>query len=134
MHKDGSGPGLGRGRKTISGADSASENNLDCPTDAERVEPREVERLCREGASLIDLRAPQAFAAGHLPDAVNVTADALIERPTRARCAVILYDQDGDLIARRCSALREAVGELEFFVLDGGLRAWIDAGLPLETQ
>jgi 3-mercaptopyruvate sulfurtransferase SseA len=46
--------------------------------------------------------------------------------------AVILYDEDGGLIAGRSDALRQAVGEMEFFVLKGGLQAWRDAGLPVE--
>ena len=125
-------PGLGRRQDAISAEDSVIGRNLDSPTDAELVEPHEVGRLHAEGVSLIDLRQPEAYAARHLPGAINVPADVLIERPTRARCAVILYDDDGSLVARRCDPLREAVGEMEFFVLAGGLRAWTDAGLPVE--
>ncbi len=102
------------------------------PTDAELVASHDVGRLRAEGVSLIDLRRPEAFAARHLPGAINVPVDALIERPTRVRGAVILYDDDGSLIARRCEPLREAVGVMEFFVLAGGLRAWTDAGLPVD--
>jgi rhodanese-related sulfurtransferase len=105
-----------------------------CPSDAELVEPGEVERLCGEGVGLVDLREAAAFTAAHLPGAVNIPADALIERPAQTQGAVILYDDDGALIARRCGALRLAVGELEFFVLKGGLNAWRDAGLPLEAR
>jgi rhodanese-related sulfurtransferase len=130
-----SGPGLGQRRDATSTADSsAAGSGLVCPTDAELVQPHEVERLRSEGVGLIDLRPPEAFAVRRLPGAINVPADALIERPTRARGAVILYDDDGGLVARRCGALREAVGEMEFFVLAGGLRAWIDAGLPVEER
>lgn len=112
----------------------ATVRDLNSPSDAELVEPGEVERLRDEGVGLIDLRDAAAFAEAHLPGAINVPADALIERPTRARGAVILYDDDGRLVGRRCDALRQAVGETEFFVLKGGLQAWLDAGLPVEGR
>jgi rhodanese-related sulfurtransferase len=121
-------------RDAASAEDPAAGRHLDCPTDAELVAPHEVERLRGDGVGVIDLRSPQAYAAGRLPGAINVPADALVERPTQARGAVILYDDDGSLVARRCGELRQAVGELEFFVLAGGLRAWIDAGLPVEER
>ena len=114
--------------------DFAIARDLNTPSDAELVEPQEVGRLRDEGVGLIDLRDADAFAQAHLPGALNVPADALIERPTQARGAVILYDEDGSLVARRCDALRQAVGELEFFVLEGGLQAWRDAGLPVEGR
>ena len=129
-----SGPGLGPGREAASEEEPAIRRNLDCPTDAELVAPHEVERLRGEGVGLIDLRPPEAYAARHLAGAINVPAVALIERPTQARGAVILYDEDGSLVTRRCDALRQAVGEIEFFVLAGGLRAWIDAGFPVEER
>jgi 3-mercaptopyruvate sulfurtransferase SseA len=102
------------------------------PSDAEYVEPSEVARLRGEGVALVDLRAPEAFAAAHLPGAVNLPAADLIGRPAAALGAAILYDDDGGLIAERCDALRSVVGEMEFFVLRGGLAAWRRAGLPVE--
>jgi rhodanese-related sulfurtransferase len=103
------------------------------PSDAETVEPEEVGRLVREGVGLLDLREPKAFAAGHVRGAVNVPVQSLLERPT-GRGAVILYDEDGALIANHCAALRAAIGPMEFFVLGGGLEAWRDAGLPVEPR
>ncbi|HWE48076.1 MAG TPA: rhodanese-like domain-containing protein [Caulobacteraceae bacterium] len=103
------------------------------PSDAEKVEPDEVGRLIREGVRLLDLRDPKAFAAGHVRGAVNVPVQALFEH-SPGRGAVILYDEDGALIARHCAALRAAIGPMEFFVLDGGLEAWRAAGLPVERR
>ena len=105
---------------------------MSAPTDAELIEPAEVARLREEGVALIDLRSPGAYAAAHLPGAVNRPAHALIDAPAPDLGPVILYDDDGALIAERCDALRRAIGDMEFFVLRGGLKAWRAADLPLE--
>ena len=44
------------------------------------VRAGEARRLLREGARVIDVRTPREFAAGHLPQAVNIPLDDLAER------------------------------------------------------
>ena len=132
MRSDEPGPGLAPRREHARGEDSAIARDLSTPSDAELVEPQEVARLLDEGVTLVDLREPRAFAAAHLPGAMNIPAADLLEGSGAPSGPVILYDEDGGLIARRCSAFRQAVGEMEFFVLKGGWLAWLDAGLPVE--
>lgn len=101
------------------------------PTDAELVGALEGERLRHEGVILIDLRERNLFARGHILDALSLPLEELLATWRRGK-AVLLYDGDGSLVRLHIRELREAVGELELFVLDRGLEGWAAAGLPLE--
>ncbi len=73
---------------------------------------------------LIDIRETQAFAYGHLPDAVNMPEDMLREHwqelePKRA----VLYCQKGQLSAETAVWLGEK--GVETFSLKGGYLSWL---------
>ena len=74
---------------------------------------------------LIDIRDAAAYAAGHLPGAVNLavsTADVwfdLLPKDTR----IVLYDQDGET-AGELAELMLPMGFLRVEVLTGGLDEW----------
>jgi rhodanese-related sulfurtransferase len=102
------------------------------PTDAEIVGAHEAVRLSREGVTLVDLRDEALFAKGHICGARNLPLKRLLRDWDRPGEPVVVYDADGDLIERHVGALREAIGDLQLFVLDGGLEGWIAEGLPLE--
>jgi rhodanese-related sulfurtransferase len=105
--------------------------DLTTPTDAELVEPEEVARLRGEGVALLDLRDASGYAAGHIDGAVSIPLKELLQKPSHSKGPVIVYDDDGSLVRRECMALREAIGPMEFYVLQGGLEAWRAAGLPV---
>jgi thiosulfate/3-mercaptopyruvate sulfurtransferase len=97
------------------------------------------------------------YLAGHLPGAVYVDLDRELSRrgepaegrhplPSRADLenaarrwgvraggTVVVYDDVQSVAAARAWWLLTRSGVADVRVLDGGLRAWIDAGLPLET-
>jgi rhodanese-related sulfurtransferase len=56
-------------------------NPVDSPTAPDEVAPAEAARMIREGAELIDVRTPEEFMAGHLPEAVNLPLQALQAGP-----------------------------------------------------
>jgi len=76
-------------------------------------------------ALLIDLRAPAAYAAGHLLGAVSVTRDELMalmdELPRDLR--IVLYDQDGSMSSQVAADLIRA-GYSNVQVLMGGFDEW----------
>lgn len=87
-------------------------------------------------AWIFDLRAEEAFLAGHLPRAIHLPEAQLARRPHQSAQAaelVVLVDEDG---AAR-GAAHEAAAELahKWFrrvgVLAGGFAAWRAAGLPV---
>jgi rhodanese-related sulfurtransferase len=95
-----------------------------------------LERLLKEDSSvtLIDARTSEEFAEGHVPGAINVGIVDLAEFAESGGNA------SGGLVVTMCgSAGRgEKAAEILFshgvgniLVLQGGLKAWKDAGLPV---
>lgn len=101
----------------------------------DKVSTLQATQLINQGKSLIlDVREPEAFAAGHLRDAKNIP---LKELPNRIgeldkfkSKAVIAVCQTGVQSAKAAAQLRKA-GFNEAFSLDGGVSAWQAQGLPL---
>jgi hydroxyacylglutathione hydrolase len=103
---------------------------------AERLEPARVDAILREGATLVDGRAPREWAAAHVPGSVSVTA-VRATVGTRAAAAVdpaspvvVTATSEGD--AARMVRLLEAVGFRDVRgIVAGGVQAWREAGLRL---
>ncbi|MFC5929287.1 CoA-disulfide reductase [Cryobacterium melibiosiphilum] len=88
------------------------------------VQWHELSAELAAGASLVDVRTPAEFAAGHLPDARNLNLDELRARhaelpagPLIVHCQV---GQRGHTAARLLSQLGHDVRNL-----DGGYRTWL---------
>jgi rhodanese-related sulfurtransferase len=91
-------------------------------------------RLMNQGALVIDLRAKEAFDAGHIGEARNVPAaelegqsDALKKWRDRN---VITYCDSGVSGAGAARTLAK-LGFTKVFNLEGGLNAWVKDNLPL---
>lgn len=101
----------------------------------DKVSTLQATQLINQGKNLVlDVREPEAFAAGHLRDAKNIP---LKELPNRIgeldkfkSKAVIAVCQTGVQSAKAAAQLRKA-GFNEAFSLDGGVSAWQAQGLPV---
>ena len=96
--------------------------------------PGDAVRLINSGASVLDLRPPAEFAAGHVRGALNLTPDAVAEwagkqRKPKQRAVLLIAAprQPVFALARRLRAL----GFEPVHLLKGGMRAWADAQMPL---
>jgi rhodanese-related sulfurtransferase len=94
----------------------------------------EAKRLIEDGAQLVDVRADHEWEAGHVAGAVHLPLDELAERAgelDRER-PVVVYCRGGN----RCQMAAEALASAGFEAtpLAGGIRAWEEAGLPLEPD
>jgi rhodanese-related sulfurtransferase len=100
-----------------------------------RASPLEATMLINRGKStIVDVRTPEEFAAGHLRDAKNIPLADLGTRigeleKSKSR-SVIVVCQTG---ARADKAVRQldAAGFADVVRLDGGIAAWQTAGLPI---
>lgn len=83
----------------------------------------------------LDVREAREFEAGRLPNAMHVPLSQLDSRTAElakhAGKPVIAYCETGSRSRTAGAALAKA-GLTEVYHLNGGFRAWKDAGLPVE--
>ena len=101
------------------------------------LQPQEAIRLMNQGAHLLDLRAAEAFAAGHIAGARNFSAEQLgaagdtlkkyKEKP------VIVYCDTGAQGAAAVKRLH-GLGFTQVFNIRGGITAWRAESLPLQRS
>jgi rhodanese-related sulfurtransferase len=96
--------------------------------------PQDVIRLMNQGATVLDLRAAEAFAAGHINgarhfDALQIAGASESLKKYKERPLIVYCDRG----ATAAAAVRTLVqqGFTKVFNLRGGLAAWRAENLPL---
>jgi rhodanese-related sulfurtransferase len=98
------------------------------------VSPQDAVRLMNQGALIIDLRPTEAFAAGHVAGAKQMSGEQILKAgdtlKNKKEKVLVVYDDTGSLGA---SAVRQlaAQGFTKAFNLKGGIAAWRAENLPL---
>jgi glyoxylase-like metal-dependent hydrolase (beta-lactamase superfamily II) len=89
------------------------------------------------GVTILDVREADAYRAGHIPGAISLPrgqielrADALLPDPT---VRVLVTCELGKISTIAAATLRE-MGFSGAIALDGGVKAWREAGHPIETS
>jgi len=100
-----------------------------------QVKIDEYRTMPRGGHLLIDVREDHEWAAGHAAGAIHLSK-GIIERDIETRApdksaTMVLYCGGGYRSALVAEALRK-MGYKNAISLDGGWRAWNEAGLPVE--
>ena len=87
------------------------------------------------GLVILDIRTPEEFAAGHIAGAINIDYYAT---DFEQRLGVldldvpyVMYCNSGNRSGNTLP-LMDAIGFSEVYELDGGIQAWLGAGLPTE--
>jgi rhodanese-related sulfurtransferase len=96
-----------------------------------------TQMMNRADALVIDLRAADEFAAGHVLGARNIPVADLERRAAdldkhKAK-PVIVYSADANRASAAVATLRKA-GFASVHNLAGGYGAWLQAGLPVEKK
>lgn len=122
-----------RPRKGAGDPDDPGAVGLVTPSEA-RVAMREA----RPKWYVLDVRSAREYVErGHLPDATLVALDRLEENVEDLHVRVgqpILVVSEQDLDSRRAARILVEYGFPDVRVLRGGLEAWREAGLPLESR
>lgn len=86
-----------------------------------------------EDPLLLDVREPNEYNSGHLPDALHIPLSQIKDRAGElakyTSRPVIVYCARGVRSSSAASALAK-LGFARVLELRGGLQAWVDAGLP----
>ena len=101
---------------------------------ARQIGTLEATRLINsEDPLLLDVREPNEYNSGHLPDALHIPLSQIKDRTDElakyASRPVIVYCARGVRSGSAATALAK-VGFSRVLELRGGLQAWVDAGLP----
>jgi rhodanese-related sulfurtransferase len=107
----------------------------DAKSRIKQVDIDQYRKLPRSGHLLIDIREDHEWAAGHAAGAIHLSK-GIIERDIETRApdksaTLVLYCGGGYRSALSAEALGK-MGYRNVISLDGGWRAWNDAGLPVE--
>jgi sulfur-carrier protein adenylyltransferase/sulfurtransferase len=103
----------------------------------EEVDPSEVNELIHEGATVVDVRETEEYAAGHLPGAKHVPRSYLESRiegvvPDRST-QVILYCASGNRSAYGARTLAGELGYEHVRSMTGGITLWKDRGYEVDV-
>ena len=85
-------------------------------------------------AVVLDIRDQADFARGHIANAKNLPAKALDERKAeidKLKDTPVIVSCDTGMRAGASAEKLKALGIKEVFILQGGLNAWREAGLPV---
>ncbi|MFO0688419.1 MAG: rhodanese-like domain-containing protein [Myxococcota bacterium] len=123
--------------------DSASGSGSNAATTSPAASPAAVAEIAQQtllsqpaGESLIlDVRTPEEYAEGHVPNAINIPHDQLeahlAELEGRKNGPVVVYCKSGRRAGLAAETLAKA-GFTQLLHLTGDMQAWTAAGLPTE--
>src|SRR6476661_3264795 len=102
----------------------------------DEVDPAVVREQVSNGATVIDVREPEEWAAGHIPGAVHVPKSYLESRiegavPNRSQ-HVILYCASGNRSAWATRTMLEDLGYDNVESMTGGFTLWKDRGYEVD--
>jgi rhodanese-related sulfurtransferase len=91
--------------------------------------------LDQQTATVIDVREPDEYAAGHIPGAISEPLSAFdpSKIPPSHPQKAVLYCRAGQRSAKAAQKLLNA-GFSEVIHLGGGIGAWMQAGYPVESN
>lgn len=89
-----------------------------------------AEDLAGAGATLVDVRRDDEWAAGHIPGAIHIPLDELQERAGEVEDPVVFYCRVGDRSGMAARAFRASGREAAS--LAGGIVAWQKNGHPMD--
>ena len=92
-----------------------------------------------EPIQLIDVRSKNEFAAGHIPGARSLpfdelTAPRIFERLLPTKQVICVVSDRGQVRASLATGIFRSAGCLNAVPLVGGMKDWMDRGLPLRRK
>jgi rhodanese-related sulfurtransferase len=105
------------------------------PQRLKSIDAQAAARLKDEGALMVDVREGGEFARSRIPGSQNIPLSRLeqSELPHGPGQPVVFFCAGGNRTSVHAARLAEKAGRAKAYVLAGGLSAWGQAGLPVES-
>ncbi len=100
---------------------------------AVEVDIEQLEKARAEGIPLVDVREPDEYVAGHVPDAILLPMSEIAERVEEVPAAgpVYVICHLGGRSLKVVEWLRPQ--GIDAYSVAGGTKAWADSGRPIDT-
>jgi rhodanese-related sulfurtransferase len=94
------------------------------------ISPPEAFAMLSQGASLVDIRESDEWRREHIPLARHHALSGIARHPPQAAGEVIFHCRTGHRTMANAERLAATAPGAKVYVLEGGIEAWRDAGLP----
>lgn len=101
------------------------------------IDPQEANRWREEsGAVIVDVREPDEYARGHIPEAINIPLSSIGNGALThfSEKKVVMQCNTGARSSRACQRAKNIVDADNIYNLEGGIEAWKQAGLEVESD
>jgi phage shock protein E len=99
------------------------------------ISQQELREANTKSVVIVDVRTPEEFQQGHVPNAINVPLSEIIENPAILKSskekAIVLYCRSGYRAGKAAEALQKE-GHQNLRHLEGHMQSWSDTGLSVE--
>jgi len=95
------------------------------------IAPAEAFAMLSRSATLVDIRETDEWRREHVPLASHHPLSSIERSPPKVAGAVIFHCRSGNRTAVNAQRLATTVPGAKVYVLEGGIEAWRDAGLPI---
>jgi rhodanese-related sulfurtransferase len=99
------------------------------------IDAHAAARLQKEGALLVDIRESGEYAQAHIPGSqlVSLSRFGMSELPLVPGQGVVFFCAGGNRTTANATRLVEKAAAADAYVMQGGISAWRQAGLPVES-
>ena len=94
------------------------------------IPPAEAFAMLSHGAILVDIREKDEWRREHIPLASHHALSSIGRHPPKANGPAIFHCRSGNRTTANAQRLAAAVPGAKVYLLEGGIEAWRDAGLP----
>ena len=86
------------------------------------------------GVRIIDVREPNEFASGHVPNAELIPLGQILAKPQEhIRNEKTIFVCGVGQRSAVAAAMAAAVGATDIYNMEGGTKAWMDSGYPTQA-
>lgn len=103
--------------------------------DVSNISQQELLEVNTNNVVIVDVRTPEEFQQGHVPNAINVPLSDIIDNPAILTSSkekpIVLYCRSGYRAGKAAEALLKE-GHQNLRHLEGDMQGWLKAGLSVE--